>query len=176
MRSIFGDYELDEQLYEVRRAGELLKLARKVFDVLAYLLHHRERLVPKEALLEKLWPGQVVGEAALTRCITAARKALGDDGNRQEIIKTQHGRGYRLIAPLTTPIVASSRYSVASRTEDNNHDQQAKNGFTLQQTTSPALVTIRGVYDGKEFRALPTESLPLVYRATSVLIVFLGPE
>jgi DNA-binding winged helix-turn-helix (wHTH) protein len=82
MRCVFGDYELDEQLYELRRDGAPVALDRKVFDVLAYLIQHRERLVPKEELLDKLWPGQVVGEAALTRCITAARKALGDDGTR----------------------------------------------------------------------------------------------
>jgi DNA-binding winged helix-turn-helix (wHTH) protein len=54
MRYVFGDYELDEQLYELRHAGMPVALDRKVFDVLAYLIQHRERLVPKEELLEKL--------------------------------------------------------------------------------------------------------------------------
>jgi TolB-like protein/DNA-binding winged helix-turn-helix (wHTH) protein len=97
---VFGDCELDDRLYELRRAGVPLEIERKVFDVLTYLIHHRDRLVPKDELLDKLWPGVVVGEAALTRCITAARKAVGDDGGRQEIIKTQHGRGYRFVATV----------------------------------------------------------------------------
>jgi hypothetical protein len=56
---------------------------------------------PKDELLEKLWPGQVVSETALTRGIVAARKAMGDDGGRQDIIKTQHGRGYRFVVEVT---------------------------------------------------------------------------
>jgi adenylate cyclase len=107
MRYIFADYELDEQLYELRHVGAPVELERKVFDVLTYLIQHRDRLVPKEELRDKLWPEQVVGEAALTRCITAARKALGDDGNRQEFIKTQHGRGYRFVAAVVAPVPRS---------------------------------------------------------------------
>ena len=91
----FAEYELDEQLYELRRAGELVELERKVFDVLVYLLQHRDRVISKDELLDKLWPGLVVTETVLTRCIVAARKALGDDVNRQTFIKMQHGRGSR---------------------------------------------------------------------------------
>jgi DNA-binding winged helix-turn-helix (wHTH) protein len=56
MRYAFGDYELDEQLYKLRHAGEAVKLDRKVFDVLAYLIQQRDRVVTKEELLDKLWP------------------------------------------------------------------------------------------------------------------------
>src|SRR5262245_1186721 len=100
MPYVFGNYELDEQLYELRCASVLVELERKVFDVLTYLIQHRNRVVTKEELLEKLWSGQVVGEAALTRCITVARKALGDDGVKQAIIATQRGRGYRFVASV----------------------------------------------------------------------------
>jgi TolB-like protein/DNA-binding winged helix-turn-helix (wHTH) protein len=137
MRYVFGDYELDEQLYELRRAGESLKLDRKVFDVLTYLVQHHERLVTKDELLETLWPGQIVGEAALTRCITSARKALGDDGNRQEFIKTQHGRGYRFVAPLTiTPSVPSSKSPVPSH--EAGTDSQCSVDRRQQEERQPA--------------------------------------
>jgi TolB-like protein/DNA-binding winged helix-turn-helix (wHTH) protein/predicted Zn-dependent protease len=99
----FADCELDERLYQLRREGALVAVEPKVFGVLAYLVHHHDRVISKDELLEKLWPGQVVGEAALSRCIGAARKAVGDDGDRQAIIETQHGRGYRFIAPVTEP-------------------------------------------------------------------------
>ena len=78
MYYVFGDYVLDTQRYELHHAGEPIKLRRKVFQVLAYLLVHRERVVPKEELLEHLWPDQFVGDAALKSCITALRKALGE--------------------------------------------------------------------------------------------------
>jgi hypothetical protein len=58
-------------------------------------------MVSKDELLDKLWPGQVVSEATLTRCLTSVRKAVGDDGTKQEIIETHHGRGYRFIATVT---------------------------------------------------------------------------
>jgi DNA-binding winged helix-turn-helix (wHTH) protein len=90
-----------------------VELERKVYDVLAYLIQHRDRLVTKDELLDQLWPGQVMGEAALTRCITSIRKTLGDDGNRQEFIKTQYGRGYRFVGK-----VVSSQHSGASSQQD----------------------------------------------------------
>ncbi len=97
----FATCELDEQLYQLRRAGKSVEIEPRVFDVLAYLLHNRARVVSKDELLEKLWPEQVVSETALTRCIVAARKAVGDDGTKQEVIETQHGRGYRFVATVS---------------------------------------------------------------------------
>src|SRR5262245_18744780 len=98
---MFGDFELDERLYVLRRFGGTLKLEPKVLDVLAYLVRHRDRIVTKEELIEQLWPVQVISESALTHCLAKARRAVDDDGGRQQIIKTQHGCGYRFIAEVT---------------------------------------------------------------------------
>src|SRR5262249_35044581 len=97
----FAGFELDARLYQLRYADQPVSIEPKVFDVLIYLLHHRNRVVSKDELLEKLWPGQVVSETALTRCIMAARKAVHDDGTKQAIIETHHGRGYRFVAAVT---------------------------------------------------------------------------
>ena len=78
--------------------GSLVKLRPKVFEVLAYLIAHRERLVAKQELLEQLWPQQFVGEATLNSCIRAARQAVGDTGQAQRVIHTRHGRGFRFVA------------------------------------------------------------------------------
>jgi len=75
----FGAFEVDRRLYQLRRGAEVVKIEPKVFDVLVYLLEHRARVVSKDELLEKLWPGEFVSESVLPRCITAARKAVGDD-------------------------------------------------------------------------------------------------
>src|SRR5262245_50706609 len=96
----FHNFELDERLYQLRRAGKVMDIEPKVFDVLTYLLHQRARVVSKDELLEQLWPGQVVSETALTRCIMAARRAVGDNGSKQKCIETQHGRGYRFVAAV----------------------------------------------------------------------------
>ena len=97
----FGDFELDDRLYELRLAGKPIEIEPKVFDLLAYLLHHRDRLVSKDELIEKVWPGQVTSESTLTHCAAIARKAVRDDGSKQQVIKTQHGRGYRFVAAVT---------------------------------------------------------------------------
>jgi DNA-binding winged helix-turn-helix (wHTH) protein/predicted ATPase len=96
----FEAYELDLQRYELRYAGKLVKLEPQVFNVLAYLVRQRERVVTKEELLDQLWPGRFVSESTLTSRLTAARRAIGDRGRERRLIQTVHGRGYRFIAPV----------------------------------------------------------------------------
>src|SRR5215813_13734512 len=100
MRFTFGDYILDTQRYELYHAGALVKLRRKVFQVLVYLLEHRDRVIPKQELLEHLWSDQFVGDEGLKACITALRKALGERGRTPRFVRTLHGQGYRFVAPV----------------------------------------------------------------------------
>ena len=100
MRYLFGDYVLDTQRAELHGAGAPIKLRRKAFQVLAYLLAHRDRVVPKHELLEHLWPDQFVGDAVLKACITALRKALGERGRAPRFVRTLHGQGYRFVAAV----------------------------------------------------------------------------
>ena len=98
----FGDCVLDEERYELRRAGEVVALEPKVFQVLLYLIQHQDCVVTRDELLEHCWPGTFVSESALTQCLTRVRKAVGDHRGRPLIIKTVHGQGYRFVAPLLT--------------------------------------------------------------------------
>src|SRR5262245_39475758 len=100
MVHLFADCELDESLFQLRRRGRLIKLEPKTFDVLLYLLRHRDRVVSKDELLDAVWAGHVVSESVLPKCITAARRAVGDDRNRKKVIETVHGRGYRFVAAI----------------------------------------------------------------------------
>ena len=100
MRYIFGPYSLDTQLYELRRAGERLPLGPQVFNVLAYLLAHRDRVVSRDELFEQLWRDQFVTDDALGRCIRTVRRVLGDDSRTPQYIATVRGRGYRFMAPV----------------------------------------------------------------------------
>ena len=110
MLYVFGDHTLDTERYELRRQETCIGLRPKVYDVLAYLVIHRDRVIPKEELLERLWPGEFVGEATLSSCIMAARKAMRDSGRTQHTIKTVHGRGFRFVA------------SVEERPSPSSHD------------------------------------------------------
>jgi DNA-binding winged helix-turn-helix (wHTH) protein len=96
----FAEYELDTIRYEFRRAGNVHALEPQVFNVLAYLIRHRHRVVTKDELFEHLWPQQIVSDASLYQRLKSARQAIGDSGNAQRAIQTVHGRGYRFIAAV----------------------------------------------------------------------------
>ncbi len=99
----FGDVEIDVPGREVRRGGEPQHLEPQAFDVLVALLAARDRVVGKPELLDRVWGDQFVSESALTTRIKEVRRALGDDGTRQERIRNVRGRGYRFVAPLDEP-------------------------------------------------------------------------
>jgi DNA-binding winged helix-turn-helix (wHTH) protein len=93
-------FDDDYEINLLRYAGKRVKLEPQVFNVLAYLIQHRDRVVTKEELLAHLWPGRFVSEATLTSRLMAARRAIGDRGREQRLIQTIHGRGYRFIATV----------------------------------------------------------------------------
>src|SRR5690606_7236212 len=97
----FDTGEIDLDTRELRVAGEPVPVEPQVFDVLAYLILHRDRLIPKTELLDQVWGNQFVSEAALTSRIKSARSAIGDDGAEQRLIRTQRGRGYRFVGAVS---------------------------------------------------------------------------
>src|SRR3954452_21410064 len=100
VRFAFDDCEIDLERLELRRAGALVAIEPQVFDVLVHLVRHRDRVVAKEELLDEVWGNRFVSESALTSRIKAARRAVGDDGATQRVIRTLHGRGYRFVAEV----------------------------------------------------------------------------
>ena len=94
----FADCELNLDRVVLRRGGEEIPVEPQVFDVLAYLVEHRGSVVRKEDLLDAIWGDRFVSESALTTRIKAVRKAVGDDGRQQSIIRTVHGKGYEFVA------------------------------------------------------------------------------
>ncbi len=97
----FGDHRLDIERRELRRGTELVDLEPKVFDLLAFLVQHRDRVVSKDDLLQAVWDGRIVSESALTTRINAARRALGDDGTAQRLIRTFTRKGIRFVGDVT---------------------------------------------------------------------------
>ena len=96
----FAQFELDMARFELREEGAVQPLEPQVFTLLAYLIKHRERLVSKNELFEKLWDGRVVTDSALTSRVKSARQAIGDSGKAQRFIKTIHGKGFRFVADV----------------------------------------------------------------------------
>ena len=102
MTVAFGDFELDPAQFELRRLGRRIPLEPQAFDVLCYLVQHRDRVVSKEELMDQIWGGRFVTEAAVSSQIKQARRAVGDDGRAQSVITTVHGRGYRFVSVVRT--------------------------------------------------------------------------
>ncbi len=100
MRFVFDDFELDDATFRLTSGGDVVAIEPQVFDVLVYLVKHRERVVPKEELLDNVWGDRFVSESALTSRIKSARRAVGDDGRAQRLIATVHGRGYQFVADV----------------------------------------------------------------------------
>ncbi len=101
---------VDVDAREIRHDTRLVPVEPQVFDVLVMLLRERHRVVTKEELLTEIWGTRFVGESALTSRIKALRRALGDDGRSQHVIRTAHGRGFRFVAdvqPLVPPVPPS---------------------------------------------------------------------
>lgn len=97
----FAGHEVDLRRQELRRNGVRVHVEPQVFDLLLHLVRNRDRVVSKDELLDVVWNGRIVSEAALSSRINAARKALGDDGERQALIRTIHKRGFRFMGEVT---------------------------------------------------------------------------
>ena len=100
MAYAFADCELDTRQRELRRGGAAVPLEPQVFDVLAYLVEHRDRVVPKDELYDRIWGHRFVTDATLSSRISTARRAVGDDGQSQRLIRTLVGRGFRFVGQV----------------------------------------------------------------------------
>jgi TolB-like protein len=112
---MFDPFELDMQRRELRRDGEVVDVQAKVLDLLAYLVRHRDRAVPKEELIGAVWPDTVVTDAVLTSAVRKARRALGDEASHGGLIRTVHRHGYRFVGEARSLSAAD-----ASQAEDAN--------------------------------------------------------
>ena len=100
MLFVFGDYALDLERRELRRGSDLIAIEPQVFDLLVYLLRNRDRVVSKDDLLAAVWGGRIVSESTLTSRINAARRAVGDSGEQQTLIRTIARKGIRFVGSV----------------------------------------------------------------------------
>ena len=100
MSYFFEDFALDPERRELRRGTNLIAAEPQVFDLLEFLIRHRERVVSRDDLLAAIWHGRIISESALTTRINSARAAIGDSGDGQRLIKTLRGKGFRFVATV----------------------------------------------------------------------------
>lgn len=97
----FEDFELDSDQHELRRDGEPLKMEPQVFALLSYFVKNPDRLITKDEIVEKIWDGRFISDAAINSRIRSARNVIDDDGKTQRLIKTVHSRGFRFVGEIT---------------------------------------------------------------------------
>jgi DNA-binding winged helix-turn-helix (wHTH) protein len=95
-----GEYLIDTTRFRISSGDASIPVEPKVFDLLEYLIRHRDRVVTREELFKEVWDGREVSDATLSNHIKSARKVLGDSGELQSTIQTIRGRGYQFIAPV----------------------------------------------------------------------------
>lgn len=96
----FDEFELDEALFELRRRGQRTRTQPKVLLLLLHLVKNRDRVVTTRELFDALWPGQAVGPTSIAKAIRGARRALGDTGDSQAVLRTVRTHGYRFVASV----------------------------------------------------------------------------
>jgi TolB-like protein len=102
VRFLFTGHTLDTDRRELRRGSEAVAIEPQVFDLLVYLMQNRDRVVSKDDLIASVWGGRIVSDSTLTSRINAARKAVGDDGARQTMIRTIARKGLRFVGDVHT--------------------------------------------------------------------------
>jgi DNA-binding winged helix-turn-helix (wHTH) protein len=111
----FENYALDIDRRELRRGAEVVAVEPQVFDVLAYLISHRDRVISNKDLIASVWNGRIVSESTLSSRIAAVREALGDSGERQSLIRTIRRKGYRFIAQVRENLEAGDGPDATSK-------------------------------------------------------------
>ena len=160
MKYRFGEFELDLAKVELRVRDRLCPLEPQVFALLAFLVEHRERLVSRDELFEKVWDGRIVTDAALASRVKAARRALGDDGKAQRFIRTIHGQGFRFVAEVRAEH-DELQLSAAAEAEPEDAARPRPPGASVQTSTRPSLAVLpfRLIGDAGPYVAI-AEALP----------------
>src|SRR6476659_10195974 len=169
----FGPYELSLESEELRKDGQRLKLSGQAIQVLVVLANNRGKLVTREELQQRLWPGATCGdfEHGLNAAVNRLRETLGDSATDSKYIETIPRRGYRFVAVLEPPVVTPQ--PKPSREEQKPPKLQwwkRKAGIaaaacvvvagSLYPWTKPKIERLLRLYELQQLKAVPLTALP----------------
>jgi len=130
----FNNTALDTINYHLQVDGIDVAVEPQVFNLILYLIENKDRVVSRDELLDHVWQGRVVSDTSINNSIKSARKALGDDGIKQQVIKTIHSRGYQFVAQL------HHKQNSTGISVDGNSSDEKINPVKKPQATMKALV------------------------------------
>ena len=139
MQFIFSDHTLDTDRRELRRGSEPIAVEPQVFDLLIYLIQNRDRVVSKDDLIASVWDGRIVSDSTLTSRINAARKAVGDSGEDQKLIRTIARRGFRFVGAVRAQSLYDEPAPAAGQPPDAPHGQPR---LALPPSDRPAIAVL----------------------------------
>ena len=139
MQLLFEDYALDADRRELRRGSEAIAVEPQVFDLLIFLVQNRDRVVGKDDLIAAVWDGRIVSDSTLTSRINAARKAVGDSGEDQRLIRTIARRGFRFVGSVRAGSNGDEPAHVTGGPPDESHDQPP---LVLPASDRPAIAVL----------------------------------
>ncbi|MEP1551952.1 MAG: winged helix-turn-helix domain-containing protein [Paraglaciecola sp.] len=140
-------FEIDTTMFSIKCGAQPVPVEPKVFDLIIYLIENRHILVSRETLFNKVWAGRDVSDTTLSNHIKSARKALGDNGEQQLIIKTIRGRGYQFIGEVTesTDEPVSSHKATPKLQNRQHYPTRLLSGLTSRHLILPFLLLCLGV-------------------------------
>ncbi len=139
MQFVFADHTLDTDRRELRRGSESIAVEPQVFDLLVYLVQNRDRVVSKDDLIASVWGGRIVSDSTLTSRINAARKAVGDSGEEQKLIRTIARKGLRFVGAVRTRSDEAAPAHAAGPPADELHE---KSRPALPSSERPAIAVL----------------------------------
>lgn len=141
----WDDYSLDREGTLLTRQGQQIDVSRKVLDCISHLVEHRERVVGYDELIRKVWGHESVTNHQLSQVILAARRALGDDGQAQRVIRTMPGLGYRWICEVSEGHRMEISASAPTHESEDHNDAIPTPAPTMEPDASPvASLTVSG--------------------------------
>jgi TolB-like protein len=135
----FDDCEIDVERREFRRAQIAVHVEPQVFDLLVYLAENRDRVVSKDEIFASIWEGRIVSDSTLTSRINAARRAVGDSGRDQKLIRTIPRKGLRFVGDVRTQLDGADPADASRSPLEQAHDPSRA---ALQLPDRPAIAVL----------------------------------
>jgi len=135
---LFSNHVLDTDRRELSFGGKAVAVEPQVFDLLVYLLENRDRVVSKDDLIDRVWQGRIVAESTLTSRINAARKAIGDSGSDQKLIRTIPRKGFRFVGSVVTQLGSLGSDGFVAPPSDHGSSPRSQ----LPQPDRPAIAVL----------------------------------